>query len=138
MAKQGSKRQVAIEIMTANADKPMIEVLQLIAEANSITVTAARSYYKYLVANNMAPGKVDGLKVKTSKEVSATKLLKEVGLKPTVRSKAQRQASMLTPEQKEQHGGAQGEGEQFELSCAHECEPLLWKGPVPGNGSSVG
>lgn len=72
MAREGSKRAVAIEIMNANADKPMADVLELIAKANGIEVGAARSYYVYLVKQGMAPGKVEA-KAKTEKAPKAAK-----------------------------------------------------------------
>jgi hypothetical protein len=61
MAREGSKRNTAIEIMSSNSDKPMAEVLPLIAKANDIDVSAARSYYVWLVNNKLAPGKVERL-----------------------------------------------------------------------------
>ena len=59
MARAGSKRQIAIEIMNANVDKSMAEVMVLISEANGITLDAARGYYKYLCEQGMASGKVE-------------------------------------------------------------------------------
>lgn len=59
MARAGSKRQIAIEIMNANVDKSMAEVMVLISEANGIPLGAARGYYKYLCEQGMAAGKVE-------------------------------------------------------------------------------
>lgn len=74
MAREGSKRQVAIEIMTANADKPMGEVIALIAAANSLTPGAARSYYTYISAQGWAPGKVEPtVRVKAEKPAKEPK-----------------------------------------------------------------
>lgn len=53
-----SKRATAIAIMAENHDKPMAEVCDLIAAANGLTSAAARSYYKWIVENKMAPGTV--------------------------------------------------------------------------------
>lgn len=83
MARTGSKRQVAIDIMATNADKPMSDVLPLIAEANGITISAARSYYVWIVKNTDTPGIIETktkavrapkekvVKVKTKKEAVA-------------------------------------------------------------------
>jgi hypothetical protein len=74
MAREGSKRQVAIEIMTANSDKPMAEVIALIASANGLTSGAARSYYVYIAAQGWAPGKVEAtVRVKAEKPVKVAK-----------------------------------------------------------------
>ena len=53
-----TKRAMAINIMKANADLPMEEVVDLIARANQDTHNQARAYYRWLVDNDMAPGKV--------------------------------------------------------------------------------
>lgn len=53
-----TKRAMAINIMKANADLPMEEVVDLIARANQDTHNAARAYYRWLVDNDMAPGTV--------------------------------------------------------------------------------
>jgi hypothetical protein len=73
MARQGSKRQNAIEIMSANSDKPMSAVLPLIAAANGITDAAARSYYKWIVENGMAPGVVDSTRTVKAAVAPVTK-----------------------------------------------------------------
>jgi len=81
-----SKRSIAIRVMTENKDKPMADVVALIAKAIDVTEANAKSYYKYIVANKLGPGKVEkSTKVKAAKpaktkEVPAKKLLKEVGL----------------------------------------------------------
>lgn len=79
MAREGSKRQVAIEIMNSNAKKPMAEVLELIAKANGINVGAARSYYVYLVKQGMAKGQVEATPKapKSAKEKAVTRMVKE-------------------------------------------------------------
>jgi len=53
-----TKRAMAINIMRANTDQGMEVVVDLIARANQDTPSAARAYYRYLVDQNMAPGKV--------------------------------------------------------------------------------
>ena len=68
MARAGSKRQIAIDIMNANADKSMAEVMAMISEANNIPLSAARGYYKYLCEQGMAAGKVE--KIARQKAVS--------------------------------------------------------------------
>ena len=71
MAREGSKRGIAIEIMNSNAKKPMAEVLELIAKANGIDTGAARSYYVYLVKNGMAKGTIEARAPKAKAEKSA-------------------------------------------------------------------
>ena len=81
MARTGSKRQVAMDIMASNSDKSMADVLPLIAEANGITASAARSYYVWIVKNTDIPGVIESKpravrapkapKVKTKKEAVA-------------------------------------------------------------------
>lgn len=77
MARPGSKRQIAIDLMNSNADKPMAEVIALIAAANSLSNGAARSYYVYLAENGYATGTVDRSKApaapKAEKEPKAPK-----------------------------------------------------------------
>lgn len=99
MAREGSKRAVAIEIMNSNATLPMAEVLPLIAKANGIEVGAARSYYVYLVKNGMAQGKVEAAPKapkaeKPAKAVKAPKAKKE---KP-VKAKAEKAPKAAKPE----------------------------------------
>jgi hypothetical protein len=79
MAREGSKRGIAIEIMNSNANKPMAEVLELIATANGIDTGAARSYYVYLVKNGMAKGKIEAKapKAKAEKAPKAPKVKAE-------------------------------------------------------------
>lgn len=59
MARTGSKRQVAMDIMAANVGKSMTDVLPMIADANNITVAAARSYYVWIVKNTDIPGVIE-------------------------------------------------------------------------------
>jgi len=102
-----TKTQITIRTMNENADKPMSAVVLLIAEANGVTEAVARGAYRWCVKKGVAAGKIEsGRSAPTakasrkSKEVSATKALKEAGLKPTKLSKAQRQAQLAkTPEQ---------------------------------------
>jgi len=51
-----SMRQNAIDVMRANPDSPMDDVLPLIAETNQFSIGEARSYYKWIVRNGRAPG----------------------------------------------------------------------------------
>ena len=53
-----SKRSEAIEVMKANADKTMAEVVTLIAERIGVTEANAKSYYKWIVQHGMAPGEI--------------------------------------------------------------------------------
>lgn len=80
MAREGSKRGIAIEIMNSNAKKPMAEVLELIAKANGIDTGAARSYYVYLVKNGMAKGTIEA-KAPKAKAEKAPKTAKEKAVK---------------------------------------------------------
>ena len=72
-----SKREDAIQVMKANSDKPMSEVVVLIAEKIGVTDANAKSYYKWIVANGKAPGVVE----KTARAVS-TKTPKVKATKP--------------------------------------------------------
>lgn len=58
MAKETSKRAQAISIMTKFKDKPMDFTVAKIADAIDVTVPNAKSYYRYIVANKLAPGEV--------------------------------------------------------------------------------
>lgn len=53
-----TKRQIAVKIMSENADKPMELVVPLIAKAINFAEANARSYYKNLVERKLAPGVV--------------------------------------------------------------------------------
>ena len=55
-----TKRALAIDVMKANSDKPMEVVVDLIARANQITLNAARSYYKWIGKNGLAPANASG------------------------------------------------------------------------------
>lgn len=78
MAREGSKRQIAIEIMNANADKPMAEVMALISAANNFPLGHARGYYVYLVKQGMAKGTVDATRTPRAKAEKAPKAEGEV------------------------------------------------------------
>jgi len=73
-----SKRAKAIEVMKANADKPMAEVLPLIAAAAGVPDSNARSYYRYLSENGFAPGVV----TKAAPKAKAEKTGKAASAKP--------------------------------------------------------
>jgi hypothetical protein len=67
--KKPTKRSKAIDIMKANADLAMDEVLPLIAAAINGSITEAKAHYKWLCENNYAPGNLSGnkrLKAKNS------------------------------------------------------------------------
>lgn len=55
-----TKTSITIRVMTENADKPMDEVVKLIAAANSVTEQVAKGAYRYMVKNDLAPGKLEG------------------------------------------------------------------------------
>lgn len=74
MAKN-SKRAQAVEIMNANKDKSMSDVVTMIAKAIDVSEPNARSYYRWIVANGLAEGKVE-TKAKTKAEKPA-KVAKE-------------------------------------------------------------
>jgi hypothetical protein len=87
--------------MNENADKPMSVVVGLIAKANGVTEQVAKGAYRWCVKKGVAAGKIESGRTaptakaaRKTKEVSATKALKEAGLKPTKLSKAQRQAAL--------------------------------------------
>lgn len=95
MAREGSKRAIAIEIMNSNAKLPMSEVLPLIAKANGIDVGAARSYYVYIVKNGMAKGKIEDKPKaekapKTAKEKAVKRMVKETVKKAAKAPKAEK------------------------------------------------
>jgi len=64
-----SKRSDAIRVMKANADKTMADVVKLIATEISVTEANAKSYYRWIVTHNMAPGTVE----KTARAPKAAK-----------------------------------------------------------------
>lgn len=59
-----TQRSTSIGVMTANPDKPMDEVVELIIEAQleagfgPFSLAKARDHYRYLTVNEMAPGKI--------------------------------------------------------------------------------
>ena len=54
-----TKRQTAIDIMKANEGKAYADVINLISEAIAVPAASAKSYYKWIVEHNLAPGKVE-------------------------------------------------------------------------------
>ena len=54
-----SKRSDAIEIMKANAKLSMADCVKLIADKIGVTEANAKSYYRWIVTNGMAPGSVE-------------------------------------------------------------------------------
>lgn len=78
-----SKREDAIQIMKANADKPMSVVVKLIAEKIGVTDANAKSYYKWIVANGKAPGLVEKtIKTTRAPRVPKTAKPKMIKAKP--------------------------------------------------------
>ena len=57
-----TKRQTAIDIMKANEGKAYADVINLISEAIAVPAASAKSYYKWIVEHNLAPGKVEDRK----------------------------------------------------------------------------
>jgi hypothetical protein len=57
-ARPGSKRRIAVDVMRANPDLPMRELLPMIvkAEGAGFNLADARSYYTWIVDNNHGPG----------------------------------------------------------------------------------
>ena len=51
-----SMRQTAIDVMKANPDRPMGEVLPLIAAAVKRSIGEARKFYRWIVTHDRAPG----------------------------------------------------------------------------------
>jgi hypothetical protein len=104
-----TKTQITIRVMNENADKPMSVVVPLIAKANGVTESVARGAYRWCVNKGVAAGSIESGRTaptakaaRKTKEVSATKALKQAGLKPTKLSKAQRQAALnKSPEELE-------------------------------------
>ena len=90
-----SKRSQAIAIMNANANSDMSTVVDLIAKAIEVTEANARSYYRFIVENKLATGTVvKAGRTRKTKEVSAKKLLKEVGLSDKLQKSADEIASI--------------------------------------------
>ena len=72
MARAHPKRLIVIGIMTANADKPMAEVVPMIQNHPEVACSPnqAKAWYKWIVERDMAPGKIVSLR--TPKEKAAT------------------------------------------------------------------
>ena len=80
-----SKRQTAIKLMKENAGKPAIDVIELIAAANSDSVAKAKGLYKWIVAHDMAPGEaIASTRGRKAKDPS------EKAVKPAKPAKAQK------------------------------------------------
>ena len=86
-----TKTSVVVNVMSANADKPMAVVLPLINAALESELGIpfkegyAREWYVWVVQKKLAPGVIERkarpIKDSSTKEVPAKKLLKEVGVK---------------------------------------------------------
>jgi hypothetical protein len=62
--------------MTENKTLAMADVVELIAKAIDVTTANAKSYYKYIVANKLGPGKVEAGRSKAKAEPKAEKTVK--------------------------------------------------------------
>jgi hypothetical protein len=89
-----TKTQITIRVMNENADKPMAVVVGLIAKANGVTEAVARGAYRWCVNKGVAAGTIESGRsapvakaARKSKEVSATKALKDAGLKPQLKAR---------------------------------------------------
>lgn len=79
-----TKTQITIRVMTENKDKPMSEVVKLIAKENSVSEAVAKGAYRWCVKHGKAPGTVEAAKTvraTKTKKVPAEKMLSELGLK---------------------------------------------------------
>lgn len=72
-----TKTQITIDTMKANADKPMSEVVLLIAEANNVTVQIARGAYRWVVNKGLAPGKIESGRTAKAKKEPKAKVAKD-------------------------------------------------------------
>lgn len=70
-----TKTQITIRTMNDNADKPMAEVVLLIAEANGVTEAVAKGAYRWCVNKGVASGKIE-----SNRGVTDAKLIKQVKL----------------------------------------------------------
>lgn len=70
-----TKTEITIRTMNENADKPMAEVVLLIAKANNVTEAVARGAYRWCVNKGVAAGKVE-----SNRGVTDAKLIKQVKL----------------------------------------------------------
>jgi hypothetical protein len=70
-----TKTQITIRTMNDNADKPMAEVVLLIAEANGVTEAVAKGAYRWCVNKGVASGKIE-----SNRGVTDAKLVKQVKL----------------------------------------------------------
>ena len=77
-----TKTATVIAIMTKHAERPMGEVCRIIETQLPCKEGYGKVWYSWAVKKKVAPGKLEG-KTKTAKtkEVPASKLLKEVGVK---------------------------------------------------------
>ena len=65
-----TKTAITISVMNANAEKPMEDVVKLIAEANAVSEAVARGAYRWCVNKGVASGVLQG---KASKAVTVAK-----------------------------------------------------------------
>lgn len=78
-----TKTQITIRVMTENKDKPMSEVVKLIAKENSVSEAVAKGAYRWCVKHGKAPGVVEAAKtvrVAKTKKIPAEKMLSDLGI----------------------------------------------------------
>lgn len=81
-----SKRSEAVAVMKANSTKSMAEVVALIVKAIDVTEANAKSYYRYIVKHNLAPGSVE--KAAKAPKTPKVKVAKEPKVVAAGRAKA--------------------------------------------------
>ena len=93
-----SKKAFVFRTMDENADKPMVDVLPLLMTPFEWDEATAKSYYMWAVRKGFAKGQAPAGRGRSAapktKEVSAKKLLKEVGLKPSKPAKVSHEKSV--------------------------------------------
>lgn len=57
-----NKYQTAVDIMTANSDKDMATVSQMISDSTGLPINQARGYYARAVREDHAPGEIKLMK----------------------------------------------------------------------------
>lgn len=84
-ARAGTLRAQYVDVMFANADKPMAEVLKALQAETGCSASYSRGVYKWLVENDFAPGVIEpvsrGRKASAEPKVKAPKAPKEKKVK---------------------------------------------------------
>ena len=78
-----TKTAITISVMNANADKPMEDVVKLIAKANAVSEAVARGAYRWCVNKGVASGVLQG-KAPKAVTVAKPKAVKTVKLSKIV------------------------------------------------------